>query len=75
MAQAKKKQTAEQAFEEKKAAIRALIKKLEGQIETFEVAFKGQAGLFRRDWGFVGSLGFVEEQLTEATDHLGGTAQ
>ena len=58
--------TAQMAYADHQAKIRALIDRLQGQLE----AHADRAVLQPDNWGFAGDLGSVENRLKELVDSL-----
>lgn len=59
-------------YEEKQAEIKKLLKQIQAGLEKHDRKASGEGG---HNWGHVGDLNYIEEQLTEARDFLMGTGE
>lgn len=57
--------TAQQAFDEKNAAITERITKIQSKLSSFNKGFNG------KNWGYVGSLDYINGLLLQIEQHLG----
>jgi len=65
-------QTALEAYEEKQAEIKKLLKQIEAGLQKHDRAASGQGG---HNWGHVGDLADIQKTLIDIKDRLHGTGE